>query len=486
MAIFLAVLLIVLMAPFVLAQKLFVMVYEGDALHTIEIVLRLVEGERQHIDFQTPIGILSFLPAVFFMQLGLPFGAAFIYGHLMIALLALPAIWWVAISRFGRFSGYWFAAATLVILTSWSAGIDQASVTLALHYNRWAWGLSFIAIAVAVMPPRIEGTARIDGLILGVMMASLALIKMTYFVAFAPIVFLALLAQGQLRILGSAIIVGFVIAAVATLLGGLEFWRGYYADLQWVRQSEVRNAPGFPIPELIVGAQYLGGTLLALAGGLFVRQSGRFVQGYSLILLIPAFIFVTYQNFGNAPIWVLLLPALYFGLRPDEEKRNGAGWDLRDAIGFAGAAAVALSIPYLTNIVMTGLRHVGATGETVSIDFGANPALRDVRVSEIRTFEINAADYLVAPGALFERVSEFMTPEQSERVLREPDVFLGQSLPRCALANGVVGATAVLAKELETLSAPVFVADIVAQHWIFADVPRLQGSAPWNYGSLSG
>ncbi|MBT8476948.1 MAG: hypothetical protein KJO78_15910, partial [Alphaproteobacteria bacterium] len=177
MAIFLAVLLIVLMAPFVLAQKLFVMVYEGDALHTIEIVLRLVEGERQHIDFQTPIGILSFLPAVFFMQLGLPFGAAFIYGHLMIALLALPAIWWVAISRFGRFSGYWFAAATLVILTSWSAGIDQASVTLALHYNRWAWGLSFIAIAVAVMPPRIEGTARIDGLILGVMMASLALIK---------------------------------------------------------------------------------------------------------------------------------------------------------------------------------------------------------------------------------------------------------------------------------------------------------------------
>ena len=79
-----------------------------------------------------------------------------------------------------------------------------------------------------------------------------------------------------------------------------------------------------------------------------------------------------------------------------------------------------------------------------------------------------------------------MTPEQSERVLREPDVFLGQSLPRCALANGLVGATAVLAKELETLSAPVFVADIVAQHWIFADVPRLQGSAPWNYGSLSG
>jgi len=299
-------------------------------------------------------------------------------------------------------------------------------------------------------------------------------------------VLLALLAQGRLRILGAAVVVGVAIAGVATLLGGVEFWRGYYADLQWVRQSDVRSAPGLPIPELIVGAQYLGGTLLALAGGLFVRQSGRFVQGYSLILLIPAFIFVTYQNFGNAPIWILLLPALYFGLRPDEEKRNGAGWDLRDAIGFVGAAAVALSIPYLTNIFITGFRHVGATGETISIDFGANPALRDVRVSELRAFEVTATQYLADPGNLFDEVRDFMDDEQITRVAREPDTFLGVRLPTCNLSNGLIATTVVLAKELEALSAPVFVTDSVAQHWVFADVPRLKGSAPWNYGSLSG
>jgi len=41
--------------------------HEGDTLHMVEIIFRIVAGEIPHLDFVTPIGGLAFAPAALFV-----------------------------------------------------------------------------------------------------------------------------------------------------------------------------------------------------------------------------------------------------------------------------------------------------------------------------------------------------------------------------------------------------------------------------------
>lgn len=486
MAIVLAVLTGLLLLPFLLADSLYITSYEGDTLHTIEIVLRVLDGERQHIDFPTPLGFLGFAPIILFMQSGMPFGAAFIAGQALVTLLALPAIWWAAVSRFPRVWGYWFAIGTLMLLTSPTYGDELASVTVALHYNRWGWALAFIPLALAILPARGRDVPMADGLAIGAAIASIALIKATYFVAFAPIVGLALLMHGRWRVIGVAVGVGVAAIALTTLVNGADFWLAYYNDLMWVARSEVRSFPGAPLPEIVVGGQFIAATLAGLGGALFVRQSGRFVAGYGILLLVPASIYVTYQNFGNDYVWVILLAPLLFALRPEAEKLNAIGLNLRDMVGFMGAAAVVLSIPLLSNMVLTNLKHTASPRTADLLDFGKNSALSDLSVAETRAYKINATIDLAEAGNPYAGVRDLLDADQRERMISEPVTFEGTLFPQCNLGAGLPASMALVGRDLEPLDAPIFVSDIVAQHWFYTDVPRLAGGTPWNYGSLAG
>ena len=62
-------------------------------------------------------------------------------------------------------------------------------------------------------------------------MAALVLIKVTYFVAFAPAVILGLLLRRELTVLALALLIGLGILGVQTLFSGLGFWQGYVSDL---------------------------------------------------------------------------------------------------------------------------------------------------------------------------------------------------------------------------------------------------------------
>ena len=78
--------------------------HEGDTLHLLQIVLREARGQWPHLDFQTPIGVLATAPVALFVRLGAGVGHAILYAQILLAAIALPAIWWVASSRF---AGVW-------------------------------------------------------------------------------------------------------------------------------------------------------------------------------------------------------------------------------------------------------------------------------------------------------------------------------------------------------------------------------------------
>ena len=103
-----------------------------------------------------------------------------------------------------------------------------------------------------------------------------------------------------------------------------------------VAGSEVRAAPGEPLSAIMGAPAYLGGSLTAIAGVIFLRQGKVKTGGLILLLLIPGFFYVTYQNFGNDPQWLLLLAVLLLALRDqsdDDCQDKGNEWDSREPAG---------------------------------------------------------------------------------------------------------------------------------------------------------
>ena len=89
-----------------------------------------------------------------------------------------------------------------------------------------------------------------------------------------------------------------------------EFFFAYLGDLRAVLDAPLRDAPGIGLSQILISPAYLAMTLTALFGAWFLRRSGRDAEGLSVLLLLPAFVLVTWQNFGNVPVWLLLLAAL--------------------------------------------------------------------------------------------------------------------------------------------------------------------------------
>ena len=171
--------------------------HEGDSYHLLDILLRLEMGLKAHVDFPTPLGVLSFLPVMAFME-SLTVGMAFLSAQILIAALLLPLVVYAAVSRLTPGVAWLFGALTLGLVLALTYGGSSRGVALSMHYNRWAWALAFVALVLAVLPARKE-RAVLDAVLIGVLGAALALLKATYFVALAPGVLLLVLQRWQGR-----------------------------------------------------------------------------------------------------------------------------------------------------------------------------------------------------------------------------------------------------------------------------------------------
>lgn len=469
----------------VLKGGLYIGKHEGDAMHMVQIVFRMAEGQVPHLDFMTPIGALAFWPIALLVKAGMGVGMAFLWSQVIVAAAFLPMVTWVAASRLTPNLALLFGGVVMVLLLALIAGGAEANVSVSMHYNRQAWAAAFVAILAALIPPVHPRAGQIDGIIIGLMMVVLAMVKVTYFAAFALPVVLALVMTEQRRALVWALATGLVCLGAITLILGPMVWPAYLADLRIVAGSEVRAAPGAPLTAVMGAPAYLGGSLVALSGVILLRQARVETGGLILLLLLPGFFYVTYQNYGNDPQWLALLAILLLALRPEPEKvlRNGLGWPLREALGVAAAMALALSLASYANLAYSPLRHLRADPADYEPLLPRAERHADLQVRSLRFTRVEARVPLDGPGTRLDR-----HPPQAER--DAPPRFMGEDLEDCSLEMGLIAVMDAMARDLEEAGLAegrsVLAADMLNSFWLFGALEPLEGGAPWYYGGLPG
>lgn len=457
------------------AGALFVGKHEGDTFHMVDVLMRMSAGERPHLDFVTPIGIAAFAPILLFLKAGFGVGQAMILGQVLVAALVFPALWWVASSRF---SGGWaagFGAAVLVLLLGLVHGTTEPSVSMSMHYNRWAWAATFLVLTTAILPGRGADHPLADGLVIGLGLSLMALTKVTFFAAFALPVVVALVARGALRSLVVAVAAGLVVALVVTGVMSVEFWMAWIGDLRTVAASPVRPQPGMGLAEVISAPSHMAGTLVLIFAIMLLRQGERGVEGLVLLLLAPGFFYVTWQNAENDPQWLMLLGFLLFALVPPRELHNVLGWNVTAGIGFLGMAAIMLAAPSFINMGWSPFRHLSTDRSAYMPMLPGLQGHEDLQVAKMRNLDVGANVPLGIPGA----------PERVEAVSVN-----GEALPLCALGLGMSHWFATISDQLRASGLAqgqqVFTTDVLNVTWLNGAGEPLQGGAPWYYGGLSG
>ncbi len=456
--------------------------HEGDTIHLVDMLLRMAEGQRPHQDFMTPIGVLSLAPMALFVALGAGVGHAIIYAQILVALVLFPAILRVAYSRFEGNFAYAFGGFVLILILALVHGEAGQSVSISMHYNRWAWALVYIIVPLILLEPRGPARPWLDGGIIGLAMACLALMKVTYFAAFLVPVTVALLARRQLPALVAGLVAGLAVAVVVTVVAGPDLWLAYLRDLIAVAQSPSRPEPGEAFGTVAAAPLYVVATLVALGTVVMLRQGPRPVTGLIVLLLTPAFIYVTYQNFGNDPQWIILLGFLIFALCPAEPLRNAAGQDVRAWMLALGIAAFVQGAPSAINLATSPFRHFSQKEEDMAPMLPGGGRHADLQSLSIRLFRVDGRIAMDGP--------EFGLARWRDLAEREDvAVVAGEELADCSIEIGLTAWYTSIAEDLVAAGfggVRLYAADLLNPFWLYGDFPSIIGGAPWNYGGLPG
>lgn len=466
-----------------LAGGLFLDTHEGDSYHLLDILTRMERGEVPHVDFVTPLGALSFWPIQWIMASGQTAGAALILAQFAFALCLLPALAYAAVTRLTRGVAFYFGLTTLGLVLALSYGTATSGVGISMHYNRWAWGVAFVLLALTLVPPRGKPRPAVDGVLIGLLAAALLLLKITYFVTLVPVAAIALARMHGTRGLVFAILAGLVVVLAVTIRFGVGFWLAYFDDLLLVASTEIRPFVGLPFDRIIAAPSHIGATLVGIAAVLIIRATQTGAVGLAVLLLVPGFLYITYQNFGNDPQWLLFLPVLLLALRPEAGTGKIFGLDLRVASTVTALAAFVLFFPSLVNIALSPVKHLSFDKARFLPMLPEDAGHQDIYIRRDRAYMMTAQvfrDQEPGPWA-----------EYADAVGRAPvPEFEGVAFPNCEWMAGSRGLLETLGADLAAADLPpgsrLFVADLLAAYWFFAPVSPPGGSAPWYYGRLTG
>ena len=481
LTVFLIVILVAMGGVTALKGGLYIGKHEGDTLHLMQIVFRMADGQVPHLDFMTPIGALAFWPIAMLVKAGFGVGMAVIWSQILMAAVFFPIVIWVAWTRLSPWVGALFSLIIMVLLLALVHGEAQRSVSISMHYNRLAWAAAFVGIVTAMIPPARGRKGAIDGVIIGLMLCVMAMIKMTYFVSFAVPILVALLMTRQSRAVVAAVVTGLAVVVLITVFTGVQYWIAYAGDLLAVAGSEVRSAPGEPLTAIMGAPAYLGGSLAVIAGVIFLRQAKVEAGGLVLLLLVPGFFYVTFQNFGNDPQWLLLVGVLLLAFRADASpERNSLGWNPRDGIGVVAAIAFALAAPSFFNLAYSPFRHMNVDVAKYAPILSRGGIHTDLQAIDLR---VNRVDARVAMDGQVAGLPEY--PERDA-----PPTFMGETIPTCSVELGLPRVMEAIVRDLEAAGLAegksLFAADIFSSHWLFGALEPMDQGAPWYYGGVPG
>ncbi|WP_141101942.1 hypothetical protein [Oceanicola sp. 22II-s10i] len=442
-------------------------------LHLSELVLRVVAGQVPHMDFMTPIGDLAFRPIAALLMLpdriaALPplgLGRAMLWSQVMAAVVLLPAVCWTGLSRMRFGPAVVFGLLTLGLVTGLVFGGVHTNLSLSMHYNRWAWALTFLVVVLVVVPAGRRRADLFDGLVIGLALSALVLIKATYAVALALPVTLGLLIQFRARVMWVAGLAALAVWGLYAWAFGPEFWRAYADDLLTVLRSGIRPFPGETLQAVALSPAYTFATLAGLAAALLLRRESR-GPGLALMLFLPAFVYISYQNYGNDPLWLVPVAFCLIAQLP------GPGEGPRSAMAAVALTALVLVAPQMGNVLYSPVRHALLPASQYR-PLLPDPAHADLRMLAARGEAPFVQATMVLPG---------QTPDLPE--------FQGRPLAECKREGGLVpvieAETALLAELGITQGPQPFVADFLAPYWMYSALTPLPDGAPWYYDGLPG
>ena len=459
-------------------SSLAITAHEGDLLHMLDAALRMADGERPHLDFMTPIGILGFAPVAGFLSLGFAVGKAAMLSNIAVAAALLPVTWWVGASRLTLAQAAFFGLAMLALLTALIYGGGETKTSFSMYYNRWAWGISFLILAVAVFPARVDLFERIIApVVIGAGMAVLAMLKVTFFVPLVPALFLILLARKKLPALLGAIGVGLLIGVVLIGYLGWDFFLAYRDDLLMVAApGSSRSFPGYGMSDIIASPATMLGSLSLLASLIIFRKSGLMLQGLIIFILAPAFMYITYQNWGNDPKWLFFMVLFLWVNLPKPGLAGAFGLPARQSILAILVVVSTLAFPSLQSMLISPFRAAFGPRE----GFVKLP-LQDENLADI---------YLKRGKVLTARFDSPVPGLAPSLPLREPVVLNDYRFPDCQSDRSPVAMALAMVREMEAngeaIGKQVLTADILSASWLLGNVARVEGAAPWYYGGDSG
>ena len=240
-----------------------------------------------------------------------------------------------------------------------------------------------------------------------------------------------------------ALVVGCLVLGAMTALFGIAFWQAYLSDLLTVAGSDVRAQPGAGLRTIIGAPAYLGGSLALLAGVVFLRQAGAETLGLLLLLLVPGFFYVTFQNFGNDPQWLMLLAILLLVPQPHEDVVNNMGWSMKKALSLTAMAALAFAAPSFLNLAYSPFRHASTDVSKYEPMLARSERHSDLQGRIFRSNRVDGTVALDGDGTGFEDRRDKAEREESHTE------FAGEALPDCELRLGIVAWFEVIVADLE-------------------------------------
>ena len=442
--------------------------HEGDMLHLIDITLRMAAGEWPHIDFVTPLGSLAFLPFSTLVASGMGVGAAFLWGQVFFAALVLPMVWWVGVSRLNALQCYVLGTAVMVTALALIYGNTDPYVSMSMHYNRWAWALAFVAVPIAAVNSQRESVWA-DGVILGLAVAFFAFGKITFAVALAPGLVIALVLTKQWR--GMAIGIGtfFAVAAILTFIAGPSVWPAYFADLKLVSGTDIRPRAGESWMSLLFSPKFLVAHAVLLGAIVALRQSASAQLGGIIAAFAPGFIFICYQNYGNDPKWLVILAVLLLGVRTHANFKM---------LGFAAGLLIA---PSFANMAYSPFRH--ALQSEARFSAISNGPLNDIYTLTVRDTRVQVGQPIIFESEAFAHLNDLANRPKNP-------IINGEEFPPCLLQLGLLTSMRTIAEDIEKSGLAegksIFTADTFGSFWLFGGIQRAAHVAPWYYGGLSG
>ena len=283
----------------------------------------LERGRLPHVDFQTPVGALSyFIPYLGRLVAGQYAGALETAG----AFVAAPmlALAWAALrGRATRGVALPFLLAVFgMVCVPWNPGDGAGMATHIGFYNRWGWAALAVLLLLGVSVPRRAGW-RTDAGVVAAVLLFLFFLKMSYFVAASAfVVGLGLLLQRFVRAAAAglavfAAVVAFVQAATGMVLPYLgDGWATVQATgVVWPVMFRLNLTSMWPFCALAAlacaltmrkGAAIQDAAMPAFGLAACVLVAAQNAEMASAFALLPAFVQASALGQGRHERWLAL------------------------------------------------------------------------------------------------------------------------------------------------------------------------------------